>query len=291
MKYNAVKLISLRIEDELAEKIDEVARKTLQTRSEIIRGALGLYLTLLENIGFYFKPSLPMKNVDVYEERNAVNVDLGNLTSVCVFNVSYGGVGELELDLKRDLSFVAKVMANQIAVEAYCRFVSPLLVLLASTCRFGYTYSFFRELSQEVMKKLGVRVALTGCEDVFETRQSGFVATLVGLRDMRVKNSPKRGDKVYFYGSSVAGEMLREEHLLNIDRVKNFAEMVRRGVANSIFPVKSGGLEEVANFAASLAGGRAILFDFREGCPATAVVLTSQNDLTDEGCELVGEIL
>jgi len=34
-------------------------------------------------------------------------VDFGNLTSVTVLNVSYGGVGELELDLKRDLSFVS----------------------------------------------------------------------------------------------------------------------------------------------------------------------------------------
>ncbi len=121
-----------------------------------------------------------MRNVDVYEERNAVNVDLGNLTSVCVLNVSYGGVGELEFDVKRDLSFVAKVMARQVAVESFCRFVSPLLVMLASTCSFSYTYEFFRELSAELKEILGVRVALTGHEEFFETKQSGFVATVVG---------------------------------------------------------------------------------------------------------------
>ncbi|WP_456329280.1 ribbon-helix-helix protein, CopG family [Archaeoglobus sp.] len=72
-----MKLVSLRLENELVEKLDEVARKTLQSRSEIIRSSIALYLSLLENIGFYFKPSLPIRNADVYEERNAVNIDLG----------------------------------------------------------------------------------------------------------------------------------------------------------------------------------------------------------------------
>lgn len=286
-----MKLVSIRLEDKLVDKIDEVARKTLQTRSEIIRSSIALYLSLLENIGFYFKPSLPMKNIDVYEERNAVNVDLGNLTSVCVMNVSYGGVGELELDSKREISFVARVMARQIAVETYCRFVNPLLVMLTSTCDFNYTYRFFKEFSDEIKDTMGVRTALTGHEDVFEVKQSGFVATVVGLRDMSVKNSPKRGDRIFFYGQSVKGEKLSDEHLLDIGAVKRFAEMVREGKASSIFPVKSGGLEEVASLAASLAGGKAMLLESREGCPATAVVITSGNDLAELGCEYVGEIL
>ncbi len=286
-----MKLISLRLDEKMVEKIDEVARKTLMSRSEVVRNSIAMYLSLLENIGFYFKPSLPIRNVDVYEERNAVNVDLGNLTSVTVMSVSYGGVGELDGDSKRELSFVAEVMANQIAVESICRFVTPLLVMLSTTCGFDYSYRFFRHFSEEIKVKLGVRTTLAGCEEIFETRQSGFVATLVGLRDMSVRNSPKRGDKIFFYGRDVPGEGLRREDLVDVGRVRRLAELVRRGVATSILPVKSGGLREVATLAASLAGGRAVVEANKRGSPATAVVLTSPSDISEYGCEKVGEIL
>ncbi len=286
-----MKLISIRLDEKMVGKIDEVARKTLMSRSEVVRNSIAMYLSLLENIGFYFKPSLPIRNVDVYEERNAVNVDLGNLTSVTVMSVSYGGVGELDGDSKRELSFVAEVMANQIAVESICRFVTPLLVMLSTTCSFNYSYRFFRYLSEKIKVKLGVRTTLSGCEEVFETRQSGFVATLVGLRDMSVRNSPKRGDKIFFYGRDVAGEGLKRGDLVDVGKVRELAELVRRGVATSILPVKSGGLRDVATLAASLAGGRAVIEVDRKGSPATAVVLTSPSDISEYGCEEVGEIL
>ncbi len=286
-----MKLVSLRLDEKTVERIDDVARKTLMSRSEVIRNSIAIYLTLLENIGFYFKPSLPIRNIDVYEERNAVNVDLGNLTSVTVLSVSYGGVGELELDFKRDLSFVAEVMANQAAVETFCRFVTPLLVTLSTTCEFDYTHKFFRQFSKAVREKLNVRVTLSGYEEFFESKQSGFVCTVVGLRDMAVRNSPKRGDKIFFYGKGVSGESLTSDDLLDVKKVIELSDLVREGKTSSIFPVKSGGLSEVANLAASLAGGRAYLLGDRKGCPATAVVLTSDNDLTEFGCEYVGEIL
>ncbi len=286
-----MKLVSLRLENELVEKLDEVARKTLQSRSEIIRSSIALYLSLLENIGFYFKPSLPIRNADVYEERNAVNIDLGNLTSVSVLSVSYGGVGELELDFKRDLEFVAEVMANQVAVETLCRFITPLLVMLNSTCDFFYTHSFFRAFSEAIRRKINVRTMLAGYEEFFESKQSGFVATVIGLRDMQVRNCPRRGDRIYFFGKSVNGPDLSMEDLLSMSDVERLVGLVRDGKASAIFPVKSGGLEEVADFAAALAGGKAMLFERREGCPATAVVLTSADDLSNFGCEHVGEIL
>ncbi|WP_086975995.1 ribbon-helix-helix domain-containing protein [Archaeoglobus fulgidus] len=286
-----MKLVSLRLEEGLIEKIDEVARKTLQSRSEIIRSSIALYLSLLENIGFYFKPSLPMKNVDVYEERNAVNVDLGNLTSVSVLSVSYGGVGELELDFRRDLGFVAEVMANQVAVETHCRFITPLLVMLTSTCEFLYTHTFFRMFSEAIRERMKVRTMLAGYEEFFETKQSGFVATVVGLRDMSTRNSPRRGDRIYFFGNAVSGAELSEEELLDMADVERLVGLVKEGKASAIFPVKSGGLKEVADYAAALAGGKAMLFEKRGGCPATAIVLTSAEDLSGYGCELVGEIL
>ncbi len=286
-----MKLISIRLDERMVSKIDEVARKTLMSRSEVVRNSIAIYLSLLENIGFYFKPSLPVRNVDVYEERNAINIDLGNLTSVTVMSVSYGGVGELDGDLRKELSFVAEVMANQIAVESICRFVTPLLVMLSTTCGFEYSYRFFRHFSERVRVKLGIRTTLAGCEEVFETQQSGFVATLVGLRDMSVKNSPRRGDGIFFYGRDVAGESLRKEDLVDTKKVRELAELVRKGEATSILPVKSGGLREAVTLAASLAGGRAVVEADRRGSPATAVILTSPSDLSRYGCERVGEIL
>ncbi len=284
-------LVTFRLDDRLVEKIDEIARKTLMSRSEVIRSALAVYLTLLENIGFYFKPTLPIRNIDVYEERNAVNVDLGNLTSVTVFTVSYGGVGEEELDFKRDLRLVAEVMANQLMVESVCRFVRPLVVTLSTINDFDYSIRFFRHLKSFLTRLGDAKLILASVENFFPTKQSGFVCTLIGLRDMSVRNSPKRGDKIFFYGKSVNTAELRREDLLNIDKVKELAELVRAGKASAIFPVKSGGVSEVAEYAASLAGGKAYVRDSRKGCPATAVVITSENDLGDYGCEEVGEIL
>jgi len=286
-----MKLVSIRLDEKTVDRLDDIARRTLMSRSEIIRNSIAIYLTLLENIGFYFKPSLPVKNIDVYEERNAVNVDLGNLTSVTVLNVSYGGVGELEMDVKKDLGFVAEVLANQVAVETYCRFVSPLLVTLSTTCGFDYTRRFFRELSKVIRKKLNVRTILSGYEEFFETNQSGFVCTVVGLRDMMVRNSPKRGDKIFFYGRDSGGEDLKSDDLLDVKKVLELSNLVREGIATSIFSVKSGGLNEVANLIASLAGGKPHILGERMGCPATAVVLTSDNNLEEFGCEYVGEIL
>jgi len=286
-----MKVVSLRLDSRTVEKLDEVARRTLASRSEVIRSALAVYIALLENIGFYFKPSLPFRNVDVYEERNAVNVDLGNLTSVTILSVSYGGVGEKELDFRRDLHVVAEVMANQLVVESICRFVKPLVIMLSTANDFEYSMRFFRLFRSAMKRRENVKVMLAGVESFFETKQSGFSCTLVGLRDMSVRNSPRRGDRIFFFGNSKNTSQLDLDDLLDVDVVRKLAELVRNGRATAIFPIKSGGLEEVANYAASLAGGRACIVENRQGCPATAVLLTSEYGLSEFGCEEVGEIL
>ncbi len=286
-----MKTVSIRLNERAIKKIDEIARKTLMSRSEVIRSALAVYVSLLENIGFYFKPSFPVRNIDVYEERNAVNVDLGNLTSVTVITVSYGGVGEKDRDFRRSLELVAEVMANQLIVESICRFVTPLVVMLSTTNDFQYSMEFLKMLKDAVKRREKVKVVLASVESFFETNQSGFFCTLVGLRDMTVRNSPRRGDRIFFFGKSVNAGMLKKEHLLDVKKVRRLADLVRDGTATAIFPVKSGGLKEVAAYAASLAGGRAHITSDLEGCPATAVTITSDRNLADFGCREVGEIL
>ncbi len=285
-----MKVISIRLDDEFINKIDEISKKTLMSRSEVIRSALAVYISLLENIGFYFKPTHPIKNIDVYEERNAVNLDLGNLTSVTVFSVTYGGVGEKKFDYFRKLEFVAEVMANQLIVESICRFVKPLVVMVSTINDFRYSIKFLKNLKNAIQKREKVKVILSSVENFFETNQSGFSCTLVGIRDMSVRNSPQRGDKIFFYGRSVNSSELRPEDLLEISKVKELADLVRKGIATSIFPVKSGGVSEVAEYIAALSGGRAY-YENLEGCPATAVVLTSEKNLTKFGCLEIGEIL
>jgi hypothetical protein len=288
-----VKLINFRIDEKMASKIDEIASKTLMTRSEVIRNAIAVYVSLLENIGFYFKPSpsIMPRNIDVYEERNAINVDLGNLTSITVLSVSYGGVGEKKLDTNFNLDFVAEVMANQVLVESICRFVSPLAALISTANDLEYSLGFLKKFKKAISRRENLRVVLASFEEFFETNQSGFTCTLIGLRDMSVKNIPKRGDSIFMFGRAVNSDELKAENLIGIDEVRRLANLVRRGEASAIFPVKSGGLAEVANFAASLSGGRAYLREETPGCPASAVILTSENDLSRYGGREVGEIL
>ncbi|HDN73779.1 MAG TPA: ribbon-helix-helix protein, CopG family [Archaeoglobus sp.] len=284
-------IVAFRLDDKIIKKIDEIAGKTLMTRSEVIRNALTVYLMLLENIGFYFKPSFPLKNIDVYEERNAVNIDLGNLMSISVFTISYGGVGEKKLDFRRNLEFVAEVMANQLIVESICRFISPIIVLVSTANDFEYSKKFFQSLDSALNKHFKVKLILASTEDLFRTEQSGFSCTLVGIRDLSVKNIPKRGERIFFYGRSVNTSDLKIDDLLNVDKLRELAELVRGGMASSIFPVKSMGLVETAQYVASLAGGRAVIKCQKSGGPGTAVILTSSKELEGFGCEEVGEII
>ncbi len=283
--------VTVRLSRELVEKLDEVARKTLSSRSEIVRSALVMYFSLLENVGFYFKPSPLIRNVDVYVERNAVNLDLGNLSSISVISLSYGGVGEAELDKRRELTLVAEVMASQLFVEAICRFVEPLVVAVSTANDLSYSLRFLKLFRDAFLKRANASIILASCEETFETRQSALFCTLVGMRDMSVRNQPRRGDAIYLWGKVVKSEELKPEDLPDAGKVRNLANLVRSGEATAVFPVKSAGVEEVANFAASIAGGRAKLRASYGGCPATAIVLTSAKDLTAYGCEEIGEII
>lgn len=291
------KIVNLRLDEEIVKKLDSISSKLLISRSELIRQSLTIYLMLLENLGFYFKPSI-ITNVDVYEERNAVNVDLGNLSSITIFVTSYSGIGELEDDkLKTGLNNVAEIMAKQIAIEALCRFVEPLAIMVSTSNTLDYSLKFLKLLKNEIEKYHNARVILTSHEPFFELNNTAVSCSTVGLRDLSIKNIPQRGDKIYLVGEVLSGEELLNNKGLavSIDTVKELANMVKKGEINSIFPVKSGGINEVINYAASIAGGKAEYKGDSKGCPATAVVVTTSNpkefDLKLESYKEIGEIL
>ncbi|MET1124484.1 MAG: CopG family transcriptional regulator [Archaeoglobaceae archaeon] len=284
-----MKPVAIRLSEDVLKKLDEVARRTLSSRSEVVRSALAVYFALIENLGFYFKPSLPVKTFDVFVERDAVNVDLGNMLSISVVNVSYAGVGEMGLDEKAELSLVAEVMASQLFVEAECRFVEPLVIAVVTGNDFDYSRRFCRTFASAVGKRMKAKVFLASCEEVFDTRQSFFAATLVGIRDMRFRNEPRRGDSIYLWGKLVRRDV-RLEDLPSVEGVKRIVSLRKSGEASGVFPVKSDGVKAVASYAASLAGGRAEV-EVDGSCPATAIIVTSDEDLSRYGCSKIGEIV
>ncbi|WP_202318676.1 ribbon-helix-helix domain-containing protein [Archaeoglobus neptunius] len=285
-----MKLISLRLDEKIVDRIDEIGRKTLMSRSEVIRNAIAMYISLLENIGFYFKPSLPVKNVDVYTERNAVYVDMGNLTSIASMAVTYAGVGEKELDERESLEVVAEVMASQLFVEATCRFVEPLAVMILTGNELDYSVRFQHAFRKAFEKRVKAKkILLASVEEVFSSNYSFFAANLIGLRDMSVRNEPQRGDSIFLWGKLMKAKIIIE-NLPDPDELRRLANLVRVGEVSAIFPIKSGGVRDAANFAASLAGGRAeVTVD--GSCPASAVILCSNSDLSKYGCVKVGEII
>ncbi len=284
-----MKSVTVRLNDRMVSKLDEVARKTLSSRSETIRSALAVYFSLLENIGFYFKPSIPVRNIDLTIERNVAYLDLGNFISVAVLNVSYAGVGEKEMDEKKDLSLVSEVMANQLFVESTCRFINPNVILLSTGNDFVYSKKFFEIFSKAIGRRLKARTLLVESEEVFDTYQSFFSATLLGVRDMSLKNVPQRGDSMYLWGKVVKKE-IKLEDLPKPSELLKIVELVEKGVASAVFPIKIDGVEKAAYHASSIAGGKPILYFDPGGCPATAVLICSKSDLEKFGCKKIGEI-
>ncbi len=281
--------ITVRLNESMAKKLDEVARRTLSSKSEAVRSALAVYFSLLDNIGFYFKPSIPIKNIDMEFERNAAYLDLGNFISVAVLNVTYGGVGEKEMDEKVDLALVSEVMANQLFVESACRFIDAKAILISTGNEYEYSKKFLLLFSKSIKRRFKAETFLVDHEEVFKTHQTFLSATLLGIRDMSLKNVPKRGDAIYLWGKVVKKEIKFEDLPDPLELLK-IVELVRSKVANAIFPVKMDGVESVANYAASIAGGKLMLYQNPGGCPATAVLICSSNDLEKFGCRKIGEI-
>ncbi len=283
-----MKIVNLRLNDELVERIDGIASRMLVSRSEVIRQALTLYLSLIDNLGYYFKPSVISPRLEVYEERNSISFDLGNYLSLTIFSVVYGGIGEKKSDwLKAKLERVAEIMAYQIRVESLCRFMDTTAVKLSTGNDLEYSIQFYRNFT----RFFEGRVILAENEDIGKTDQSFFVSTVAGVRDMRVKNIPKRGDRIYLYGRIMSGNELLSQDLPDFKVFKKLADMVSEGNASSIFPVKGDGLKSACLYASSIAGGRLrMVRDVDGSCPATAVIVTSSQLPLDGGVE-IGEIL
>ncbi|NOY10968.1 MAG: CopG family transcriptional regulator [Archaeoglobi archaeon] len=283
-----MRIVNLRLDERIVERIDEISSKLLISRSEVIRQALTLYISLIENIGFYFKPSVFSPKLDIYEERNGIYVDLGNNLSLSVFNIVYGGIGEKEGDwLKAGVERVAEIMAYQIEVESICRFIQPLAVELSTGNELDYGMRFYRRFRE----LFSGRVVFADSEDVAKTDQSFFSAVVVGVRDMRVKNIPKRGEKIFLYGRVMRGEELLRDNPPDLSVFRRLAEMVKDGKASSIMPVKGDGIRNACIYAASIAGGRLRMkTEIDGGCPATAVIVSAEEMPLAGGVE-VGEIL
>ncbi len=283
-----MRIVNLRLEDKIVEKLDEISSKFLISRSELIRQAIVMYLSALENLGFYFKPSVLIPKLDIYEERNSISIDFGNFTSLTILSFSYAGAGEKRSDkIKVPLRRVAEILANQVKVECLTRFVEPFVGLLSTGNDIEYSLKFFRSLKSQ----LNFRVLLASSESVINTEESFFSFSVVGIRDMKVRNSPKRGEKIFLYGKILKeGELLRENGI-DIKLVEKLVEMVKNGKISSIFPVKSEGLVQTCNLVSSLAGGRLVMkMKDEKGCPATAVVVTAEEIPLSGGVE-VGEIV
>ncbi len=289
------RIINLRLDEEVVRKLDTLSSKLLISRSELIRQSLTLYFSLLDNIGFYFKPSIARLPLDIYEDRNAIHIDLGSFNSISVFTISYGGVGELEQDeIKADMDVVVRTLARQIEIESVCNFADIRAVLLSTANSLHYSMRIVRELRKALKK----RVLLSSYEGISRTRQTAINATVVGFRDLSVRNSPRRGDKIYLFGRPLSGTELIErfDEAVSVDKVRELAEGVKTGELSSIFPVKSEGVGAVVAHAASLAGGKALTFTNDEldaGCPATAVIVTAEEldeERRQEGT-LIGEII
>ena len=283
-----MRIVNLRLEDKIVEKLDEISSKFLISRSELIRQAIVMYLSALENLGFYFKPSVIAPKLDIYEERNSISIDFGNFTSLSILSFSYAGAGEKEGDkIRISLKRVAEILANQVKVECLTRFVEPFVGLLSTGNDIEYSLKFLRSLRN----LLNFRVLLASSESVIETGESFFSLSVVGMRDMKVRNSPKRGEKIFMYGKILKEKELIDENGIDVKLVERLAEIVKSGKASSIFPVKSEGLLQTCSMVSSLAGGRLVMkVKDERGCPATAVLVTAEDMPLSGGVE-VGEII
>ena len=300
--------INIRLPEKKLEKIDEIALKNGITRSEVVRQALTIYLTLLENVGNFsgirglrIKPS----EITATRRRDLLLLRLRNRQVITLGNTSSGGVGNKPGDkLQIDGRVLGRIMARTALIKVVAVGATPIALVCNLTVELAPSgLSIFSGIREESRKIRTVEILEGHTEENFETNETGLGITVVGIADEEELKIGKitPGDLVIAVGRPVVGRDILEKDPVALETVMKLAGS---DYVHEILPVGSRGIKREIEDLEQLYGIRIeikenirVKLDTSSGSTSAILLMVQKERLNSlianigEEFEVIGEVM
>jgi len=309
-----VKVVNVRISDEITSKLDHLSNKHGITRSEIIRQSLVVYLHIIENVGTLLRPiTFKVKPSQiVYSRRGDVSIlKMPTGHSMVIGSTSSGGVGPKVMDqIKVEGKVLGKFLARVALMDVAATGAFPLLIsatLGVEKEPTGHEILMGIRNESQVLGLEPNQILMENTEDNFKTVQTGVGLTVIGLANddqLRVgKTHP--GDLLLALGKPRIGdEVVPSESRGEIANLRDVTLLSQKRFVHDIVTVGSNGIANEARMLANGVGRQLKLRNdkkvdlHKSAGPATVVLFTVSPEKIDDISSLfakplsiIGEIL
>lgn len=298
----------MRLPRKVIERVDDIASKNGLTRSEVLRQALTIYLSLLENVGdFSGIRGLKIKPAEIGATRRKglLLLHLKNRQVIALGATSCGGIGEKPGDvLKIDGRTLGRIMARTALIKVIVVGATPIALVCNLSVEFDPSgIEIFGGIRDEA-RKIGVIEILEGhTEENFKTRETGLGIVVVGIvEEDRLKIGRIRpGDIVLAVGKPHVGREVLEKGIIGLETALRLS---RYESVHELLPVGSGGIRGAIGELERLYGLRVevregLKVDVRRSCGPSSVLLAmvSEEEVDrvvrgiEEDVEVIGRVL
>ncbi|MHC1585167.1 MAG: ribbon-helix-helix domain-containing protein [Candidatus Syntropharchaeia archaeon] len=281
--------VNIRLPEKKIEKIDEIARKNGITRSEVIRQALTIYFSILENLGEFTDVrnlKITPNQISTTKLRDILVLRLKNRQAIVIANTSSGGVGPKPDDrIRLDGDEVGRLMARTALIKVLSSGASPItLIANLSVERFPSGFEIFRGI-REVAQRAKVNEILEGhTEENIETTQTGMGIFALGIaneNDLKIGKSLK-GDLVVAIGDPKVGHEVIKNGKGIVD-VEDVLKLSKENFIHEIIPVGHEGIEGELELMENLGGYKIERKDSeidtkKSAGPSTVVLVTFKEE-------------
>src|SRR4030042_3553994 len=209
-----MKVINVRLSNNVVSETGRLAKKHGLSRSEVIRQALTVYLHLVENVGTMLRPiAFQVKPAQItYTRRGDVSIlKVPTGHAIVSGSTSSGAVGPKEMDkVKVDGRMLGKFLARVALMDVSATGAFPLLLSVTLGVEKEPTGNAIIEGIRGEARSIGLdpnQVIMENTEDNFETLQTGEGLTVVGFaneEELRIgKTCP--GDLIVAIGRPKVG--------------------------------------------------------------------------------------
>ena len=309
-----MKVVNVRISDEITSKLDHLSNKHGITRSEIIRQSLVVYLHIIENVGTLLRPiTFKVKPSQiVYSRRGDVSIlKIPTGHSMVIGSTSSGGVGPKVMDqIKVEGKVLGKFLARVALMDVAATGAFPLLIsatLGVEKEPTGHEILIGIRNESQVLGLEPNQILMENTEDNFKTVQTGVGLTVIGLANddqLRVgKTHP--GDLLLALGKPRIGdEVVPSESRGEIANLRDVTLLSQKRFVHDIVTVGSNGIANEARMLANGVGRQLKLRNVKKvdlhksAGPATVVLFTVSpekigdiSSLFAKPLSIIGEIL
>lgn len=285
-----LKVVNVRISDEITSKLDHLSQKHGITRSEFIRQSLIVYLHIIENVGSLLRPiSFQVKPSQIgYFKRGDVSIlKIPTGHAIVVGSTSSGGVGAKAMDqIKVKGQILGKFLARVALMDVAATGAFPLLMSVTLGVEKKPTGNSILQGIRDESKLLGLdpnQVLMEHSEENFRTVQTGVGLTVVGLVNedqLRIGKSHP-GDFLLALGKPMTGDdVIHAESRGEIANLRDVILLSQMRFVHDIVTVASSGIVTEARMLVAGVGRQLKLanvehIDLQKSAgPATVVLFT-----------------